>query len=59
MVSIGGLVTRIRVAPQRQPPSQGRFQSAIHSSLIGRFMIHRARRVAVRAYDRSAGLAKA
>jgi hypothetical protein len=32
MVSIGGLVTLIRMAPQRQPPSQGSFQSSIATS---------------------------
>src|ERR1700710_851335 len=36
MVSIGGLVTRILVAPQRQPPSQGNFQSVIAASCFGR-----------------------
>jgi hypothetical protein len=37
MVSIGGFVTRIRVSPQRQPPSQGRFQSVIATSFSGRY----------------------
>jgi len=32
MVSIGGLVTRMRTRPQRQPPSQGSFQSGMFLS---------------------------